>query len=81
MFSGTYEGKGLNYLGMFIAGAGVGAGLALLFAPRTGKDTRRYLARRAEDGKEFVSTTSRDILRTAEDAVGRGKDWASKLAH
>lgn len=81
MFAGMCENKGLNYLGFFIAGAGIGAGIALLFAPRTGKETRKYLARRAEDGKEFVSTTGRDVFRTAEDAVERGKDWANKLAH
>jgi len=81
MSSGICDGKAFNYLGFFVAGAGIGAGLALLFAPRSGKDARRYLARRAEEGKEYVSTTGRDILRQAEDAVERGKDWAGKFAH
>ena len=80
MSVGICDGKSAKYLGFFVIGAGFGAGLALLFAPRTGKDARRYLARRAEEGKEYVSNTSRDLLRQAEDAVGRGKDWASKLA-
>lgn len=81
MFSGACEGKGLNYLGFFIAGAGIGAGLALLFAPRTGKDTRRFLSRRAEEGREYVSSTGKELFRHAEDALERGKDWAGKLAH
>ncbi|MBI4164797.1 MAG: YtxH domain-containing protein [Acidobacteria bacterium] len=81
MSMGICDAKSAKYIGLFVVGAGIGAGLALLFAPRTGKDTRRYLARRAEEGKEYVSNTSRDLLRQAEDAVDRGKGWASKLAH
>ena len=80
MSAGICDGKAAKYLGFFVVGAGIGAGLALLFAPRSGKDARRYLARRAEEGKEYVSNTGRDLLRQAEDAVGRGKDWAGKLA-
>lgn len=34
-------------IGTFILGIAVGAGLALLFAPRTGEETRRDLQRRA----------------------------------
>ena len=74
------EAKGVYYLGFLLLGAGIGAGLALLFAPRSGRETRRYLARRAEDGKEYVASAGRELLKQAEDVVGRGKDWASKLA-
>ena len=81
MFAGACERKGLGYLGFFVVGAGIGAGVALLFAPRTGKDARRLIARRAGEGKEFVSSTSRDLFRHAEDALERGKDWAGKFAH
>ena len=81
MFTGMCSGRGLNYFGCFLAGAGLGAAVALLLAPRTGKDTRRYLARRAEEGKDYASATGKDLFRHAEDAVGRGKEWASKFAH
>ena len=30
-------------LGMFVAGAAIGAGLGVLFAPRSGKETRKML--------------------------------------
>ena len=39
----------------FLAGAGIGAVLALLFAPKSGKETRDILARTATDGREFIS--------------------------
>ena len=80
MSMGLCNGKTMSYLGFFLAGAGIGAGFALLFAPRTGRDTRRYLARRADESKDYVSSRGRDLYRHAEDAVGRGKEWAGKLA-
>ena len=72
--------KGGHYLGFLLVGMGVGAGLALLFAPQSGKDTRKYLARRAEEGSDYVTSVGKGLRDKAEEAVGRGKDWASKLA-
>ena len=74
------DGKGAYYLGFLLVGMGIGAGLALLFAPQSGKDTRRYLARRAEEGKDYVTSTGKDLLKQAEGVVERGKDWATKFA-
>jgi len=73
-------GSAVHYLGFLLVGMALGAGLALLFAPRSGKDTRRYLARRAQDGKDYVASTGRELLKQAEEVVGRGKVWASKVA-
>ncbi len=42
-------------------GAGVGAGIALLYAPKTGKDTRRYLRRKAEDARDAVVEAGEQI--------------------
>jgi gas vesicle protein len=39
----------------FLAGAGIGAVLALLFAPKSGKETRDLIARTATDGREYIS--------------------------
>jgi len=36
----------------FAIGAAVGAGIALLYAPRSGQETRQLLARRSRDVKE-----------------------------
>ena len=63
-------------IGLFLLGAAVGAGLALLFAPQTGEDTRadiRRVARKAkrkardlgESGKEFAE----ELVKTGRDAV------------
>jgi len=42
------EGNGVTNFGFFLAGLGLGAIVALLFAPRSGKETREYIAGKAE---------------------------------
>jgi gas vesicle protein len=39
----------------FLAGAGIGAVLALLFAPKSGRETREMIARTANDGRDFIA--------------------------
>ena len=40
----------------FLAGASIGAVLALLFAPKSGRETREMIARTAAEGCEFVAS-------------------------
>ena len=61
-----------------MAGVGMGAVVALLFAPKSGKETRKYISDRAEDGKDFVVTKGREFRRQAEDLVDRGKEVVNK---
>jgi gas vesicle protein len=39
----------------FMAGAGIGAVLALLFAPKSGRETRDMISRTATDSREFIT--------------------------
>jgi len=39
----------------FLAGAGLGAVLALLFAPKSGRETRDIIARTATDSRDFIN--------------------------
>src|SRR5579871_2960432 len=39
----------------FLAGAGIGAVFALLFAPKSGRETRELLSKTANDGRDYVS--------------------------
>ena len=74
------ECKGASSLAFLLAGMGIGAGLALLFAPKSGKEVRRYLVRRAEDGRDYLTAAGKEMRRQAEDVVEKVKDWAAKLA-
>jgi gas vesicle protein len=72
------EGNGATNFGFFLAGLGIGAILALLFAPRSGKETREYIAGKAEEGRDYVKAKTEDLRREAEGAVEKGKDIVTK---
>ena len=38
----------------FVAGIGIGAAVALLFAPQSGEETRKQIAEKAQEGKDYV---------------------------
>ena len=61
----------------FMIGAAIGAGVALLYAPQSGKDTRKLIRRKAEDAKETLVETSEQIrdriAETSESALKAGR--------
>jgi gas vesicle protein len=61
-----------NALLMFLLGAATGATCALLFAPASGSDTRRYLGERARDARTGASTAAS----RARDAMEQGRQAA-----
>jgi gas vesicle protein len=72
------EDNSVSMLGVFLAGLGIGAVVALLFAPNSGKETRDMIVEKAEEGRDFVLAKSEEIRKQAEDAVEKGKDLVSK---
>jgi gas vesicle protein len=61
-----------NALLMFLLGAATGATCALLFAPASGSQTRRYLGERARDARSGAS----DAASKARDAMQQGRQAA-----
>lgn len=72
------DDNGASKVAYFLAGMGLGAVVALLFAPRSGKETRDYLTQKAEDGRGYVTTKGREIRGQAEAAVDRARDVVAK---
>ena len=66
-------------LGILTAGVGIGTAMGLLYAPQSGRQTRKLISRAAEDGADFVAERTREIRKQAEDAFERGKVLAIKL--
>jgi gas vesicle protein len=73
--------RGLSYFGFFAAGVVVGGLVALMLAPTSGTETRKYVSRKAEDGRDYLLTKGKDLRKQAEDAFEKGKGMASRLAH
>jgi len=64
----------------FVAGAAVGATLALLFAPESGVKTRRRLAKHAQRGSRALSDGGRDLYDRGRDVYDRGREIAEEAA-
>lgn len=70
--------NGSSKLAFFLAGVGIGAILALLFAPKSGKETRDYITHKAEEGKEYMTAKGKELRQQAEGMVDKGKDLVAK---
>ena len=55
----------------FMVGLGVGALLGILFAPRSGEETREYLANKADEGREYAQRKARELRERAEDLLAQ----------
>jgi len=62
----------------FLVGLGIGALVGILFAPKSGEETREFLAQKAEEGKEYAQKKARELRERAEDLVDRGKNVAAR---
>ena len=63
-----------NGLSSFLLGLGVGVGIGMLFAPKSGEETRKIIKEKAGEGTEFVKQRSTEIKQTASEWVEKGKD-------
>ena len=58
----------------FLAGLGIGAVVGVLYAPRSGDETREVLLSKAQEGGERVRHQARKAREQAEDWMDRGRD-------
>jgi gas vesicle protein len=61
------RGGGGTGIGTFLLGAAVGAGLALLFAPQSGIETRADIKRRARQARDSASRVADDVTERVSD--------------
>ena len=62
----------------FLVGLGIGALVGILFAPKSGEETREFLSQKADEGREYAQRKARELRERAEDLVERSKDIASR---
>ncbi len=64
----------------FLMGAALGAACALLYAPKSGKETRNLITQKAQDASNAVSGTGRDIYERGRDVYDKGKQVVDDAA-
>ena len=62
----------------FLVGLGIGAAVGILFAPKSGEETREFLAAKADEGREYAQRKARELRERAEDLVERSKTAATR---
>jgi gas vesicle protein len=73
------EDSGMS-LAWFLVGAAVGATVALLYAPQSGKDTRRLIVKKTEQGREALADSSKEVLDRGRELYERGREFADEAA-
>jgi len=63
-----------NGLSAFLLGLGVGVGIGMLFAPKSGQETRDMIKKQAGDGADYIKQRGSEFRQTANDWVDKGKD-------
>ena len=58
----------------FLAGLGVGAMVGVLYAPRSGSETRQVIRDKAEEGRDYVRSRAQDARNQASEWVDRGRE-------
>lgn len=63
-----------NGLSAFLLGLGVGVGLGMLFAPKSGPETRQLIKDKAGESGEYLKHRSSEMKETASHWVDKGKE-------
>ena len=83
MQSGNYEASERSNFGSAITflliGLGVGAAIALLLAPKPGKQLRKDLRRGYDDAVDRIQDLTGEARERMEDVLERGGDFAEAL--
>jgi len=74
---GPVSDKGSGLLTLLV-GFGVGVGLAILFAPQSGEETREWISASAEGQFRQVRRRGRRLLFEAQDLLDRGEESVNR---
>jgi gas vesicle protein len=67
-----------NNLMWFLAGLGFGALLGVLYAPRSGRETRSAIRSTALEGRDYIKTRGREAKESVNQWVERGKEVVNR---
>ncbi len=67
-----------NKFSYFFLGLGLGVAAGLLFAPKSGPETREMLLSKADQGKEYLKRRGSELADQAADVLEQGKSTVSR---
>jgi gas vesicle protein len=80
---GKYESSSKSNVGTAVTflmiGVGAGALIALMLAPKTGKQMRKDLRKRYDDARDTLQDWSEEAIDRVNDLADRSGDWADEL--
>ena len=72
--------EGTSRLAWFLTGVVLGATVAVLYAPKSGKDTRQFISEKTQQGKEAVTETGKDVVEASKEMFDRGRKLVEDAA-
>ena len=69
--------SGSNRLAWFVTGALIGAAVAILYAPKSGKDTRQYISDKSRD---TLGDSGKNFIEAGKDMFERGRQLVDDAA-
>ncbi len=69
------EGSKLSY---FAFGLGLGLAIGVLFAPKSGEETREFIRAKADEGRDYLRRRGEELRDKAEEAYDRGRSAVSR---
>jgi gas vesicle protein len=67
-----------NGLSSFLLGLGVGVAIGMLFAPKSGEETRQLIKDKAGEGGEYLKQRGTELKDTATGWVDKGKETLNR---
>ena len=68
----------IKFWSVFVIGVAAGAGVALIYAPQSGEETRKQLKDKFDDASDYVKDTASDLGDRAGKAYSKGKSAATE---
>jgi len=65
-------------IGWFLAGLGLGALVGVLYAPKSGKETRDTILQSANEGRDYVTNRGQEFKGQVDQWVKKGKDTVGR---
>ena len=63
-----------NGISAFLLGLGVGVGIGMLFAPKSGEETRELIKNKAGESTDYLKQRGTEFKQSAAEWVDKGKD-------